>query len=199
MWVELGVDLQLVLADLSAGMVGGAAAGAGAAGLVCDVQHLPFGDDGLDLVVANHMLYHAPSPPMAVQELARVCGPDGTVIAATSGRRHLAELGEIRAEVFGVRPVSDTVAAFGIESGRPMLEARFAEVEWIGYDDELVCTDPRDVVAFLRSVPPGEGASPEQVATMEDAVARRFDAGAGTFRISKETGLFRCGRPRAVS
>jgi hypothetical protein len=97
--------------------------------------------------------------------------------------------------VFGVAPLDDTVRAFGIESGRPVLEAWFGSVEWVAYPDELRCTDPADVLAFLRSVPPGEDATPEQDAAMEEAVARRFESGGGVMAIAKETGLFRCRRP----
>jgi SAM-dependent methyltransferase len=194
------VDLTLV--DASAGMVRAASSRLGSRGgmraqaLVADVVRLPFGAERFDVVVANHMLYHASDPASAVLELARVVERDGMLIAATNGARHLAQLGEIRAEVFGIAPLDDTVAAFGIDSGTPMLRAAFYEVEWLDYEDELRCTDPDDVLAFLRSVPPGEGATPAQVAAMEHAVRRRFREGDGTMVVAKEAGLFRCRGPR---
>jgi SAM-dependent methyltransferase len=195
-------DLAVTLTDLSVGMVGAAlsrvsacAAGPAVRGAVADVQHLPFAAASFDVVVANHMLYHSSDPASAVAELARVCRDDGTLVAATNGARHLAELGELRAEVFGIAPLDDTVPVFGIESGAPMLRAVFEQVEWVDYEDRLVCTDPTDVIAFLRSVPPGEGADPDQDARMVAAVHDRFDRGAGTMVISKESGVFRCHGP----
>jgi 2-polyprenyl-3-methyl-5-hydroxy-6-metoxy-1,4-benzoquinol methylase len=64
LWDGMSIDgLQLVLVDLSHGMVGAARArvGADASAAAADIQHLPFPSGGFDTVVANHMLYHAPS------------------------------------------------------------------------------------------------------------------------------------------
>jgi SAM-dependent methyltransferase len=193
----------ITLVDLSAGMVAAAVDRIGrlvpgpvAVGAVADVEQLPFPDRSFDAIVANHMLYHASDPASAVAEIARLLGPDGLLVAATNGPRHLAELGEIRAEVFGIRPLDDTLAVFGMETGRPLLEAGFADVEWVAYDDRLVCTDPDDVLAYLRSVPPGEGATSGQDARMEAAVRDRFEQGGNSMIISKESGVFVCRRPR---
>jgi SAM-dependent methyltransferase len=164
--------------------------------VVADVMRLPFPDRSFDAVVANHMLYHASDPGLAVAELARLVHRDGLLVAATNGAGHLAELGEIRAEVFGTPPVDETVDAFGIESGRPMLQAVFEQVRWVDYEDRLVCTDAADVMAFLRSVPPGEGAEPAQADRMEAAVLERFREGGGAMAISKESGVFLCRRPK---
>ncbi len=64
------------------------------------------------------------------------------------------------------------------------------------YVDQLRCTSPDDVVAFLTSAPPGEDASPGQLRELRDAVERRFAAGGGVFTISKETGTFLAQGPR---
>lgn len=199
-------DLAITLVDLSAGMVAAAldrvttsADGPSVRGAVSNVQRLPFSDASFDVVVANHMLYHAPDPARAVAELARLVRPDGMLVAATNGARHLMEIGEIRAEVFGAPSLADTVLAFGIETGAPMLRTVFDEVEWVDYADQLVCSDPADVVAYLRSVPPGEAADAAQQEQMEAAVHARFGSGGGVMRISKESGVFLCRRPVASS
>jgi len=203
LWAEasahLRSGLQLTLTDLSPGMVTEAVArvaGLGrhrrVDGRIADAQALPFAADSFDVVVANHMLYHVPDPRLAVAELARVVRPDGVLIAGTVGPSHLRELAEIRAEVFGGPRVLATVDAFGIEVGEPMLRDCFADVEWRHYDDSLDCTDPDDVLAFLASTPPVEGASHEDRRRVVEAVHRRFAAGRGRMRISKETGLFVC-------
>lgn len=218
--------LELTLTDLSRGMVVEAVErvrGLGrhrrVDGRVADAQALPFAPDCFDVVVATHMLYHVPDPRLAVAELARVVRPGGAVLAATVGPNHLRELDEIRAEVFD-QPrapklavemdaigalttarsgIAATVAAFGVEVGEAMLRGHFAEVEWRRYDDWLDCTDPDDVLAFLASTPPVEGASNEQRRRVVAAVRRRFDAGGGRMRVSKETGVFVCSGPRVAS
>jgi SAM-dependent methyltransferase len=205
LWEALPKDvagLHLTLVDLSVGMVTAARRRVGhgarlrAGGAVADVQQLPFPSGSFDVVVANHMLYHAPDPASAVLEVARLLRPEGRLVAATNGARHLAELGEIRAEVFGTSPLDDTLAAFGIDTGTPMLQAAFEDVVWVGYHDRLDCTDPADVLAYLRSVPPGEGATAEQDAHMVDLVHRGFASGGGTMAVSKESGILLAHRPR---
>ena len=206
LWVEaapeLPSDLELMLTDLTTGMVNEAVARVGESGRfrfvqarVVDAQELPFEDASFDVAVANHMLYHVPDPGRAVAELARVLRPTGTLIAAANGRRNLAELWAIRAKVFDVSPVPETTERFGRESGEAMLRSRFRVVAWHDYPDELLCTDPADVMAFLTSSPPGEDASTVQRDRLADEVRARFEADDGTLRVSKKTGLFLCRAP----
>ena len=207
-WAEatahLRPDLDLTLTDLSDGMVAEARAqvrrsrAARAVVLTADAQALPFDPGEFDVVVANHMLYHVQDPALAVAELARVLRPEGTLLAATNGPRHLRELGEIRQAVFGgTDPLLETARAFGIETGDALLRECFGAVEWRAYRDELVCTDPSDVLAFICSTPPAEDATEAERRELEAAVAERFDAGGGVLRITKESGAFVCGRPRS--
>jgi SAM-dependent methyltransferase len=62
----------------------------------------------------------------------------------------------------GSHLVADTVTTFGIESGARMLEAVCEDARWVDYPDELVCTEPADLLAYLRSLPPAEDATGEQ-------------------------------------
>ncbi len=210
LWAEasahLSGGLDLTLSDLSRGMVveavervGGLGRHRRVEGRVADAQALPFTPDCFDVVVANHMLYHVPDPRMAVAELARVVRPGGVVIAGTVGPSHLRELDDIRAEVFDQPRIAAPVAIFGVEVGEPMLRGCFVDVEWRHYDDWLDCTDPDDVLAFLASTPPVEGASNEERRRVVDAIHRRFAAGGGRMRVSKETGVFVCTGPRVGS
>jgi SAM-dependent methyltransferase len=208
LWVEatwhLRPNLDLTLSDLSEGMVAEArtqvcpARFGRTAGVAADAQALPFTTSRFDVAVANHMLYHVPEPASAVAELARVLRPEGTLVAATNGARHLRELGEIRLSVVGGEDPLEAVArAFGVVSGEALLRAQFGVVEWRAYEDELVCTDPADVLAFITSAPPGEDATEAERRELEAAVAARFEAGGGVFRVSKESGVFLCRQPRA--
>lgn len=210
LWVEatphLRPDLDLTLTDLSDGMAAEArgqvrrARAGRTVAAVADAQTLPFRSAGFDVAVANHMLYHVPEPPAAVAELARVLRFGGLLVAATNGARHLRELADIRRSVFGgLEPLDAAARAFGIDSGGAVLRDRFEDVEWRAYEDELVCTDPADVLAFLTSTPPGEDASDAERRRLEGAVAERFEAGGGVLRIAKESGVFLCRRPRTGS
>ncbi|MDP1803965.1 MAG: class I SAM-dependent methyltransferase, partial [Acidimicrobiales bacterium] len=193
---------DLVLTDLSSGMVAEAKERVEATGAfasvearVADLGSLPFDDASFDRVIANHMLYHLPDPAAGVAELARVVRPDGRVVAATNGPGQLQPLWSIRADVFGTRPVETTVEAFGRETGRPLLGRAFGEVRWEQYDDELHCTDVEDLMAYVCSSPPGEDATPEQLAALRAALTAAMAAGDGVLRVDKDTGCFVAERP----
>jgi SAM-dependent methyltransferase len=207
LWAESSAawpaDVALVLCDLSPGMVdeavGRASAGdrfASVDGRAVDVQRMPFDAGSFDRVVANHMLYHLPDPALGVAELARVVAADGVVVAATNGRRHVQELHEVEASVFGDHEIDHTVAMFGAENGLAILRDHFDDVRWLRYRDELRCTDPADVVAYSCSSPPGEDATSEQRAQLEAAIARCFEDGGGVMTITKDVGAFVCCSPR---
>jgi SAM-dependent methyltransferase len=133
MWAEasarLPIDLELTLTDLSPGMVTEALDRVGSlgryrqtVGRVADVQELPFRDAAFDVVVANYVLHHVPDAGRAVAEMARVLHPDGVAVVACVGDGHLAELHQIRREVFGdgwSNALTDT--SFGARSGARLL------------------------------------------------------------------------------
>ena len=202
--VPVPAGVRLTLTDLSPGMVDTAVRNIEAAkrfaavvGEPADLQSLPFPARSFDRVVANHMLYHLPDPAVGVSELARVVKTDGLAVVATNGRRHMRELWRIRSSVFGTQPIDHTVDVFGAETGFGMLRDQFADVRWFAFQDELRCTDPADVLAYVCSTPPGEDANTEQLQHLSAALDAEFERGAGTMTITKDTGCFVCRAPFA--
>jgi ubiquinone/menaquinone biosynthesis C-methylase UbiE len=207
MWAEaayrLPGDLELTLTDLSPGMVSEALDRVGSLGRysrttarVADVQELPFRSATFDVVVAIYVLHHVPDTRLAVAEMARVLRSDGTAVVACVGEGHLAELHQIRREVFGEQATGALASTFGASAGARELPAAFESVDWRPYRDRLDCRDPDDVVEYLSSIPPVENASAGDHARVVDAVRARFAAGGGRLRVSKDTGLFVCRGPR---
>jgi SAM-dependent methyltransferase len=199
LWAEgagLPAGLRLTLTDLSPGMVEvarrrvGGLSGQLVEARVADAQALPFVAESFDLVVANHMLYHAPDPEKAVAELARVLRPGGLLMAASNGPRSMDELWQIRSEVFGGPPRSVNTERFGSVSGLAILRRFFSQVEWREYEDTLRCPAAEDVVAYLTSSAPGLEANAAQLRDLRRAVQRRIEAGAGVLVVSKESGVF---------
>ena len=192
-------SLWLQLTDLSAGMAREAVERVRrighwdrVAGQVADACALPFPNASFDAVLASHMLYHLPDPRDGVAEIARVLRPGGTAIVATNGIANMRELFELRRRVFGGDAGGQVSRAFALENGQAMLEAAFSEVELRRYSDVLICTDPADIFGYLTSSPPGDNASETETAALRIVIAEAFDAGGGTFTVTKDIGAFLC-------
>jgi ubiquinone/menaquinone biosynthesis C-methylase UbiE len=202
-WAEaapyLSPGLRVQLTDISPGMVRQALIRAREnghwtrlEGCIADASHLPFPDASFNAVLASHMLYHVPDPREALAEIARILRPNGTAVIATNGISNMRELFDLRRSVFGGRHGDQLSAAFTLENGRPMVEAVFATVELRKYPDVLVCTEPRDVIDYLTSSPPGDGASESQIQVLHETVAAAFEKSGGKFIVTKDVGVFLC-------
>jgi ubiquinone/menaquinone biosynthesis C-methylase UbiE len=188
-------DLDLILADQSPGMVEEAlktvAAVAGkfraVRGEVADVCALPFDDGTFDIVLAMHMLYHAQDKDRAVSQIARVLKPGGILIATTNGAGNFKELEALRHDIFHPQ---DTLGSgsFSLESGRPYLERHFDDVTVHPGTDILRVTEAQDVVNFIRSYPPGDEATADQLQRLDTALATRMAAQGGIFCITRIAG-----------
>jgi SAM-dependent methyltransferase len=188
-------EVRLVLADISRSMIELAAAAADqrvarVRAVEANVQNLPFEDSSFDVVIANHMLYHASDPECAVAEIRRVLRPGGLLVASTIGPGHLAELVEIERAIFPAPRKRVLGDVFGPISGLTPLERHFDTVEWRTFDDRLRCTDVEDVLAYITSTPPGANASPEQLHELRDEIQRRMERGRGVLDVVKEGGVF---------
>lgn len=188
-------DVRLVLADISRPMIELASVAAKrrvteVRGVEADVQSLPFEDSSFDVVVANHMLYHASDLDAAVGEIRRVLRSRGLLVASTIGPSHLAELVEIERAIFAAPHKRALGDAFGPLSGFAPLEHHFNSIEWRTFEDHLRCTDVEDVLAYLTSTPPGANATPEQLKALREEIQRRMDSGRGVLEVTKEGGVF---------
>jgi SAM-dependent methyltransferase len=188
-------DVRVVLGDISRSMLDLALVAAEphvayVRALELNAQSLPFEDSSFDVVVANHMLYHASDLERAVAEIRRVLRPGGLLVASTIGPGHLAELIEIERAIFTVPRTRVLGEVFGPISGFAPLERHFDAVEWRTFDDNLRCTDVNDVLAYITSTPPGAHATPEQRDGLRDEIQRRMDHGQGVLTVVKEGGVF---------
>jgi SAM-dependent methyltransferase len=189
-------DLAITLTDLSPGMaeealatVRGADRWANVASQVADVCALPFADASFDVVLAMHMLYHAPDPDLAVREIARVLRPGGVAVASTNSETNMAALFELGHAALGGERLDLASRAFSLESGEAILRRHFDAVELHHAVAILRVTDPADVVAYLTSFSPGDRATPAELARLERMTADAFAAGGGVFEITRDAGF----------
>jgi SAM-dependent methyltransferase len=143
--------------DLSAGMAREAAAHATTA--VADIQALPLADGAADVALAMHMLYHVPDVDRALRELRRIVRPGGTVVVATNGPGHTAEVKALFAEaadrVAGVTIDRDWDArGFPPDVARERLSTVFDDVTVHEMDGPSHVPDRHVVGAYLASWPP---------------------------------------------
>ncbi|MEM7799134.1 MAG: class I SAM-dependent methyltransferase [Chloroflexota bacterium] len=122
-----------IAGDLSYGMVDPLSAVHPAT--VLDAQTLPFQENSVDIVFANHMLYHVPDLSKALASIRRVLKPGGKLISATNSIFSMREISDIRiaaAKKVGVEPKVGEYHFrhnFGLESGSSDLSRHFDHVE----------------------------------------------------------------------
>jgi len=118
-----------------------------------DAQAIPFEDNCLDAVIANHCIYHFPDRPKAISEIQRVLKPGGVFYATTVGDDHLKELPDLVSnfEVEIEDAFDPSGNPFTLESGGDQLRAWFSDIQTDRYLDSLVVTETAPLVDFLLS------------------------------------------------
>jgi SAM-dependent methyltransferase len=185
---------RLKLTDLSSGMVEATSAALGehAECAVADVRDLPFEDESLDAVIANHVLFHVEDRPRALGEIVRVLRPGGQFRATAIGRDHLREIWE-----FAPPPLDSqwayTRKRFTIEQVPDELAPFFVEVaiEPVPGPLDLEVTELDDLLDFVRS---RGDLTEEELEPLRQAATKDI-AEQGFFRVSRATARVRARKP----
>jgi ubiquinone/menaquinone biosynthesis C-methylase UbiE len=186
---------QMVLTDLSAGMID--EAGRALDGrprrisfAVADAQAIPFATTSLDVVIANHMIYHVPDRAQALAEIRRVLRPGGRLYATTVGVDHMRELHRwLRAIAPHLTPEATGGNPFNLENGREQLAPWFSRVTRHLYEDALVVTEAEPLIAYLRSGRYQSVLIGDRLAELTRSVEQEI-AESGAVRITKASGMF---------
>ena len=182
----------VTLTDLSLGMLDEASRGLGAGAARfrfarADAQALPFPDNALDAVVANHMLYHVPDRPRAYREIVRVLKPGGALFAATNGDGHVIEIRRLIERHVPLRGAAG-IGSFSLAGAKDELERFFGAVDLLRLRGELRVPDAEMIVDYVRSMDPPEPLSEEQIDAIRRKVAEEVRS-RGCFSVSTEAGL----------
>ncbi len=196
------VGWQILLSDLSPGMLGAARGDLGGKGhtftfQVADAQAIPFADESLDAVIANHMLYHVPDLERCLVEIRRALKVGGQLYAATNGAGHLQELRELTGRVTRRLQFSDPDRSrlFGLENGSALLERHFSNVVLRRYENALHITEVEPLIAYLLSTIGADAVLSDEGVEALRRIARERIATDGAIRVSGNTGMFAAQRP----
>jgi ubiquinone/menaquinone biosynthesis C-methylase UbiE len=171
--------------------------------LVADACSLPFLDRSFDLVMANHMLYHADDIGQAVREAARVLLPDGQFLATTNSRRGMPELQQLHYATFRSLnlPVDDTPDdTFTLETGGGYLSDSFGSVDVKEFDSGFSVSTPEPILDYYKATqlfqgPMRDQSIPESIRnsiepTFRSLAADRIRTSGGTLTVHKPVGGF---------
>ncbi|WP_217592068.1 MerR family transcriptional regulator [Cohnella sp. GbtcB17] len=193
---------RVTLTDLSNGMVEAARSRLGNEPrfvfLPADVQRLPFHEEQFDLVLANNMLYHVADLPLAVEEIHRVLKPGGLLCASTMSTRHLQELEDIAVSFDpDLRVLDQAIFRFHFDNGAAYLAPYFTELRLLQYQDQLLVNEAEPLIEYMTSTPMNarEKLVGPSLEYFRDHVEKLLEQ-AGTFRMTKENGIF-TGRKRS--
>jgi SAM-dependent methyltransferase len=160
LWVACPVRIpsgwRIIVSDFSQGMLEAAwrnliVLGRGFKFEIIDAQSIPYPDESLDIVIANHMLYHVPDRPKALAEIHRVLKPGGMLIATTVGKNHLKELNDWLKCVSLEKDFKPIASPFVLENGLDQLRPFFKPIVLKRYEDSLRITEIDPLIAYIHS------------------------------------------------
>jgi ubiquinone/menaquinone biosynthesis C-methylase UbiE len=194
---ELPAGCQIMLTDLSPGMVAEAEDALFASGhdfqfSEADITTLPFDDQIFDVVVANHMLYHVPDRKKALAEVQRVLKLDGRFLAATVGENHMLEMRSLRQQLVPEYPATflQSSKAFSLENGRAQLAPWFTQIKLYRYENRLIVTEVEPLLEYVLSSSQARSeVDLEQLQAARETAQRRIEEH-GSFDIMTDSGMF---------
>lgn len=145
---------ELILSDLSEGMVEAAKANIGNYDnieyRILDIQEIPYENASFDVVIANMMLYHVPDMDKGLNEVRRVLKPGGRFYCATFGEHGIMEYLSKILSAYGVEDNANKV--FTLQNGYEILSKTFSKVEKLEYADSLAVTNVDDMIDYIYSM-----------------------------------------------
>ena len=125
-----------------------------------DAMRLPYSDASIDVVMANHMLYHLPDIEAGLREIKRVLKPDGFLLAASDSLQSLPELQVLMRRAIVLLSENGALVAspplpsdkFALETGARILARHFYAVVRHDLPCQLIFDDVEPALDFLESM-----------------------------------------------
>lgn len=195
---RLPKDLKLVLTDNSGGMVEAAETRLADTGLsatyqVVSAEDVRADEEGFDLILAKHMLYHVTDRPKALAASRSLLKPGGYFCATSNSGSYMQQLQALLTEE-GLEWYSNFTDEFTLENGAEQLGRYFSKVELELLAGQLVVPNADTVIEYVKSTA-SLFAEPSSVLAACEAIRPKVQAVIdrdGAFTISKQAGLFLC-------
>jgi ubiquinone/menaquinone biosynthesis C-methylase UbiE len=172
-----------------------------------NAETIPFDDETIDVVLANHMLYHVQELPQAIDEIYRVLKPGGALIAATNSANYMPELYDLQVRLAQRFDIDSSVLQdgsnkvlrrFTLENGGQDLRRVFSSVERYDLNGALVFKEPEPLIDYLSTmqkryaaVQPAGITWENMAELLRDELSQQINEG-GDYRVSKLAGVFVC-------
>lgn len=188
--------VNIILSDISPGMIHDAKENIGDSTKfsyqIFDCNHIPYKDESLDIIIANHMLFYLKDREHVFHEIKRVLKPGGTFICSTYGKEHMKEINELVKE-YDQRIMLSNVnlyEIFGLDNGEKELEQYFESVEKIRYNDYLKVNQAEPLLDYIMSC---HGNQLEYIKDDKDfnRFIERKLKNKGYIKITKDAGIFK--------
>jgi ubiquinone/menaquinone biosynthesis C-methylase UbiE len=170
LWLEnkdrISNQWSIILSDFSPGMVCEAKASLSDINTpifydISDGMSIPFPQETFTTVIANHVLPHIPDRQRALVEIKRVLKSNGRFYASTIGKNHMRELSQIIDTCTRLAgsdySIIFNVGGFTLENGMQQLVPFFHQINVRYYDDALVVTETKPLLAYILSMIPQVG------------------------------------------
>lgn len=201
LWKEnlalIPAQVHITLSDISEGMLRDARRAVGPddprfSFQVFDCSKIPYEDNSMDLVIANHVLFYCEDIDRVCKEVQRVLKPGGRFLCSAYSRHHMEEVSHLVQE-FDERIVLSAdklYNKFGRENGTEILAPYFSEITWTLYEDSLVIPEPEPLISYILSCHGNQNQYIlEHYKEFRSYVKKKT---AGGFHITKEAGVFIC-------
>ena len=120
---------------------------------IIDGNNINLKDEKYDLIIANHVLFYLKDIDKSLKDIKALLKPNGTFICSTYSKMHMKEINDLVKEFDSRIELSKDklYEIFGKENGQDILEKRFNDVKWIGYEDGLLVNDENILIQYILS------------------------------------------------
>lgn len=188
---------ELILSDISEGMINEVQKKYGDKGVTIkkiDIQSIPYDSDSIDVIIANHMLFHIPDLSKALSEICRVLRTDGLFYAATDSDEGIRPyLHDVLTRFDSSNKAFTEKFSFSLENGMEILQDFFTSVHKFEYDFPLSVVDTNDLMKWLVSTTDISGYAAEcydELYSYFENIRKKE----GTIIIPKKSGIFVCSK-----